>query len=140
MPRDNISPHNDNLESPLNLIISHTTTKIIMQSINKKRLGMTIFKIGAEFRMVENWDFRLGFSHGGQPIGEDDVLFNILAPGLIEDHGLLIEIPDGTVDPRQPDPSSCRSAVSIRWRPWRPPVRARPTPPPKSTPGHRLCD
>ena len=47
---------------------------------------MTIFKIGAEFRMVENWDFRLGYSHGGQPIGEDDVMFNILAPGLIEDH------------------------------------------------------
>lgn len=47
---------------------------------------MTIFKVGAEFRMVENWDFRLGYSHGGQPIGEDDVMFNILAPGLIEDH------------------------------------------------------
>jgi long-chain fatty acid transport protein len=47
---------------------------------------MTIFKIGAEFRMVENWDFRLGYSHGGQPIGTDDVMFNILAPGLIEDH------------------------------------------------------
>lgn len=47
---------------------------------------MNIFKIGAEFRMVENWDFRLGYSHGSQPIGEDDVLFNILAPGLIQDH------------------------------------------------------
>lgn len=47
---------------------------------------MTIFKIGAEFRMIENWDFRVGYSHSTQPIGEDDVLFNILAPGLIEDH------------------------------------------------------
>jgi long-chain fatty acid transport protein len=47
---------------------------------------MTIFKIGAEFRMVETWDFRLGYSHGNQPIGEDDVMFNILAPGLIQDH------------------------------------------------------
>ena len=47
---------------------------------------MTIFKVGAEFRMVEDWDFRLGYSHGGQPIGEDDVMFNMLAPGLIENH------------------------------------------------------
>jgi long-chain fatty acid transport protein len=47
---------------------------------------MNIFKIGAEFRMVENWDFRLGYSHGKQPIGEDDVLFNMLAPAVIEDH------------------------------------------------------
>lgn len=47
---------------------------------------MMIFKIGAEFRKVENWDFRLGYSYGGQPIGEDDVLFNILAPAVIENH------------------------------------------------------
>jgi len=46
---------------------------------------MSIFKIGAEYRL-EKWDFRLGFSHGGQPIGEDDVMFNMLAPGLIENH------------------------------------------------------
>jgi long-chain fatty acid transport protein len=47
---------------------------------------MMIFKLGAEFRMVENWDFRLGFSTGGQPIGEDDLLFNILAPAVVENH------------------------------------------------------
>ena len=47
---------------------------------------MNVFKIGAEFRMIENWDFRLGYSHGNQPIGQEDVLFNILAPALIEDH------------------------------------------------------
>ena len=46
---------------------------------------MTMFKVGAEFRL-EKWDFRLGYSYGKQPIGEDDVLFNILAPGLIENH------------------------------------------------------
>jgi long-chain fatty acid transport protein len=47
---------------------------------------MMIFKVGAEFRMVENWAFRLGFSTGGQPIGEDDLLFNILAPAVVENH------------------------------------------------------
>jgi long-chain fatty acid transport protein len=48
--------------------------------------SMTIFKIGAEFRMVETWDFRLGYSYGNNPIGTDDVLFNILAPGVIQNH------------------------------------------------------
>ncbi|RLD21365.1 MAG: hypothetical protein DRI54_09215 [Bacteroidetes bacterium] len=46
---------------------------------------MNIFKIGAEYRF-EKWELRAGYSHGGQPIGTDDVMFNILAPGLIEDH------------------------------------------------------
>jgi len=46
---------------------------------------MTIFKLGGEFHL-EKWDLRFGFSHGTQPIGEDDVMFNILAPGLIENH------------------------------------------------------
>jgi long-chain fatty acid transport protein len=47
--------------------------------------NMNIFKIGAEYRL-EKWDLRLGYSHGGQPIGTNDVMFNILAPGLIQDH------------------------------------------------------
>jgi long-chain fatty acid transport protein len=47
---------------------------------------MFVFKVGAEFRKLENWDFRLGYSHGEQPIGEDDVLFNILAPAVVQDH------------------------------------------------------
>ena len=46
---------------------------------------MSIIKIGAEYRL-KKWDLRLGFSHGGQPIGEDDVMFNMIAPGLIENH------------------------------------------------------
>jgi len=46
--------------------------------------NMTIFKIGAEFRMVETWDFRLGYSYGNNPIGTDDVMFNMLAPGVIQ--------------------------------------------------------
>jgi len=48
--------------------------------------NMTMYKVGAEFRKLENWTFRLGYSYGKQPIGTDDVMFNILAPGLIENH------------------------------------------------------
>lgn len=47
---------------------------------------MTIFKVGVEFSPNEDWTWRLGFSHGNQPIPESEVLFNILAPGVIENH------------------------------------------------------
>ena len=47
---------------------------------------MMIFKIGAEFRQVENWQFRLGYSYGQQPIPESEVMFNIIAPAVNENH------------------------------------------------------
>lgn len=47
---------------------------------------MMIFKVGAEFRQVENWPFRLGYSYGKQPIQEADVMFNIIAPAVNENH------------------------------------------------------
>lgn len=45
---------------------------------------MLIVKVGAEYSGMENWIFRGGFSHGKQPIASSEVLFNILAPGVIE--------------------------------------------------------
>jgi len=47
---------------------------------------MMIVKIGAEFRQVENWQFRLGYSYGKQPIQESEVMFNMLAPAVNENH------------------------------------------------------
>jgi len=47
---------------------------------------MLIFKVGAEFRQVENWQFRLGYSYGKQPIQESEVMFNMLAPAVNENH------------------------------------------------------
>jgi long-chain fatty acid transport protein len=47
---------------------------------------MMIFKVGAEFRQVENWQFRLGYSYGKQPIPESEVMFNIIAPAVNESH------------------------------------------------------
>jgi long-chain fatty acid transport protein len=46
---------------------------------------MTVFKGGVQVRASE-WTLRGGYSYGKQPIGTDDVLFNILAPGVIEQH------------------------------------------------------
>ena len=47
---------------------------------------MTVFKIGAQMKRGEAWTYRAGFSFGKQPIPEKEVLFNILAPGVIERH------------------------------------------------------
>jgi len=47
---------------------------------------MNVYKIGAQWGSTKDWTWRAGFSHGKQPIPESQVLFNILAPGVIEDH------------------------------------------------------
>lgn len=47
---------------------------------------MTIFKIGAVYEHDANFTYRFGYSHTDQPIGKNDVLFNVLAPAVIEDH------------------------------------------------------
>ncbi len=47
---------------------------------------MMIFKTGAWYMTNGGWMFRGGYSYGGQPIPESEVLFNILAPGVVEQH------------------------------------------------------
>jgi long-chain fatty acid transport protein len=47
---------------------------------------VTAFKLGAEWRGVEKWAFRLGFATCGQPIPDSEMMFNILAPGVVEQH------------------------------------------------------
>lgn len=47
---------------------------------------MITYKIGFEWASSENNVWRFGYSYGEQPIQEADVLFNILAPGVMEQH------------------------------------------------------
>ncbi|MDZ7267518.1 MAG: outer membrane protein transport protein [candidate division KSB1 bacterium] len=47
---------------------------------------MTVFKGGVYFQTSGGWTWRAGYSFGKQPIPESEVLFNILAPGVIEQH------------------------------------------------------
>ena len=47
---------------------------------------MTTYKIGFEWQQDETSTWRFGYSYGEQPIQEADVLFNILAPGVMEQH------------------------------------------------------
>jgi len=47
---------------------------------------ITIVKLGYEWQGDANWTWRLGYSNSDQPIPDEQALFNILAPGVIEDH------------------------------------------------------
>ncbi len=47
---------------------------------------MSVFKIGAEYDVSEDFTLRAGFSKGDQPIPASEVVFNILAPGVIDNH------------------------------------------------------
>jgi long-chain fatty acid transport protein len=48
--------------------------------------NMTTIKGGVQLRTGKTWTWRAGYSYGEQPIPETEVLFNILAPGVMEQH------------------------------------------------------
>jgi long-chain fatty acid transport protein len=48
--------------------------------------NMAVYKVGAKYQAGEDWIWRFGYSYGKQPIPEDQMTFNILAPGVMESH------------------------------------------------------
>lgn len=47
---------------------------------------MTVIKTGVQYRANADWVLRAGYSYGRQPIRSNEVLINILAPGVMEHH------------------------------------------------------
>jgi long-chain fatty acid transport protein len=47
---------------------------------------MTIVKFGVMYELPQSWTLYGGYSYGKQPIPEAEVLFNILAPGVVDHH------------------------------------------------------
>lgn len=47
---------------------------------------INVIKVGAEYAGIDTWTLRAGYSHCDQPIKKSEVLFNILAPGVVQDH------------------------------------------------------
>ena len=47
---------------------------------------LTVFKLGASTRIAPDWVLRVGVSHARQPIPTNQTFFNILAPGVVQDH------------------------------------------------------
>ncbi|MCP4216888.1 MAG: long-chain fatty acid transporter [bacterium] len=62
---------------------------ILLGSENGAGFGwsdMTVFKIGLQYAVSDKLTLRAGFSTADQPIPSSEVMFNILAPGVIEQH------------------------------------------------------
>jgi long-chain fatty acid transport protein len=47
---------------------------------------MTVYKFGGSWKYSDTWTWRAGYSFADQPIPRDQMSFNILAPGVIEQH------------------------------------------------------
>ncbi len=47
---------------------------------------MTVVKIGAQWQATADLTLRAGFSTTSQPVPEDQLLLNIVAPGVVEEH------------------------------------------------------
>ncbi len=50
---------------------------------------MTVYKMGVQWKSSGDWTWRAGYSYGEQPIPDTEIAFNILAPGVIEQHATV---------------------------------------------------
>ena len=50
---------------------------------------MTVYKLGVQWQVSDAVTLRAGYAYGKQPIPESEMLFNILAPGIIEQHATV---------------------------------------------------
>jgi len=47
---------------------------------------VTVYKIGIGYAYNNQWTFRAGYNYAESPYDDDQVLFNVVAPGLVEQH------------------------------------------------------
>jgi len=47
---------------------------------------INVYKAGLQWKASETWTWRAGYSKSDQPIPSSEVLFNILAPGVVQEH------------------------------------------------------
>ncbi len=47
---------------------------------------VTAFKLGASYAYSDTLTLRAGYNHTTQPIRKSDTLFNVIAPGVVQDH------------------------------------------------------
>jgi long-chain fatty acid transport protein len=46
----------------------------------------TVFKLGVQYRVNDEWTVRAGWNYAEQPIPQEQTFFNVLAPGVVEHH------------------------------------------------------
>ncbi len=47
---------------------------------------VVVYKFGVEYQSSPEWTWRAGYSHTNQPTNSADIVVNILAPAVVEDH------------------------------------------------------
>ena len=60
---------------------------------------VNVTKLGVAYRGVAGLTLRAGWNHGSNPIRSQDVTFNILAPGVVQDHatfGFTVDVGKGS--------------------------------------------
>ncbi len=50
---------------------------------------VTVLKLGVQWKSSKDWTWRAGYSTGDQPVPNSEVLFNILAPGVVKQHATV---------------------------------------------------
>jgi long-chain fatty acid transport protein len=48
--------------------------------------NVDVWKVGLQYDINDRWTVRAGYNHTDDPIGPQDVTFNIIAPGVVTDH------------------------------------------------------
>ena len=48
--------------------------------------NQTVYKLGLAFKANSKWTYRFGLNYGKAPIPADQILFNTIAPGVVEEH------------------------------------------------------
>ncbi len=75
-----------------NLSLSNLAPVAQLGSVNGSGFGwrdVTAVKLGASYAYSDTLTVRAGYNHSTQPIRQSETLFNILAPGVIQDHVTL---------------------------------------------------
>ena len=49
----------------------------------------TVYKLGLMYKHNKQWTFRAGYNYGKAPIPSDQILFSLLAPGVVEHHATI---------------------------------------------------
>lgn len=75
----------DSVANPLSLLAQGNP----MGGTNGAGFGwedITVYKLGASYALSSQLTLRGGYSHAEQPVPTDQTFFNILAPGVVQDH------------------------------------------------------
>ena len=75
--------------SDVNAVSNPLTNPHNLGAVNGSGFGwedMTVYKLGVSWEYQPDLVLRAGWNHGAQPIPASQTLFNIVAPGVVEDH------------------------------------------------------